>query len=227
MRRSTTTFGRKALGSVGLIAGLLVLGPGHAQLGLPALPPLPPLPVPPLPGGADPTAPTQTLSGAASALTAGVPGNVTNLASTGTLTAASEPLGAVLGAGAIPGLVSAEALHAVTMAWPDQVVSESSLGNLAITVAGTLISADLVMSQASAVSGAAATGASSIEGLSIAGSTFVPTGAPNQVIWLPGLKVILNEQLSSAGGGIVVNALHVTALDGLTDLIVGSAQAGI
>jgi hypothetical protein len=40
------------------------------------------------------------------------------------------------------------------------------------------------------------------------------------------LSVILNEQTQSAGG-IIVNALHVRTLDGLTDVVVGSAKAGM
>jgi len=166
------------------------------------------------------------VTGEASALSAAVFGNTTSLASTGTLGSASEPLGAALGAGSIAGIVSAEALHAVTMGWPDQVVSESSLGNLTMTVAGTGISADLVLSQARAVSGSGAQGLATIEGLSIGGSPISATGAPNQSISLPGLTVIVNEQVQSAGG-IVVNALHVRTLDGLIDVVVGSSRAGI
>ena len=221
MRSNAATLRRTALGLAGLAASLVAFAPGQAQLGLPGLPPLPPLPGP---GGGG--TPTQTVTGAASALTTVVLGNTTSLASTGTLASANEPLGTVLAAGSVAGLVSAEALHAVTMAWTDQVVSESSLGNLAMTLAGTAISADLISSQAQAVSGSAARGASSIEGLSIGGSPISPTGAPNQVISLPGVNVVVNEQIPSAGG-IVVNALHVTTWDGLTDVIVGSARAGI
>jgi len=47
-----------------------------------------------------------------------------------------------------------------------------------------------------------------------------------QAISLAGLNVILNEQIQSASG-IVVNALHVTTPDGLTNVVVGSANAGI
>ena len=221
MRNSATRFRRRALGLVGLAAGLMVWGSGQAQLGLPSLPPLPPLPVP-LPGGGGTPSPTST--GEASGVTAVVAGNVTSLASTGTLS--GEPLGTGLGATDILGLGSAEALHAVTMGWPDQVVSEASLANLTMTLVGTGISADFILSRAQAVAGSGATGLSSIEGLSIAGSPISPSGAPNQTIWLPGLTVTLNEQVQSAGG-IVVNALHVRSLDGLTDVVIGSARAGI
>jgi hypothetical protein len=172
------------------------------------------------------TSQAQTISGQASAVTAVVLGTVTSLADTGTLTDASDPLGTGLGTGSIPGLISGEALHAVTMGWTDQVASEASLGNLAITVAGTGVSAVLVLSRALAVSGAGATGQSSIEGLTIGGVPVSPSGVPNQLISLPGLSVILNEQIQSASG-IVVNALRVRTLDGLTDVVIGSAKAGI
>ena len=214
MRNSAPASRRRALALAGLAAGLTALGTGHAQLGLPSLPPLP------SPGG------SQAPTGEASGVTAVVLGNVTSLASTGTLSDASDPLGAGLGATDILGLGSAEALHAVTMGWPDQIVSEASLANFTLTLAGTSISADLILARAQAVADSGVTGLSSIEGLSIAGSPVSPTDAPNQVIWLPGLSVTLNEQIQSAGG-IVVNALHVRSLDGLTDIVVGSAQAGI
>lgn len=220
--RNTATFRRRALGLAGLAAGLIVFGTAEAQLGLPSLP-LPPLPIP-LPGGGGelPTGAT----GGASGATAVILGTVTSLASTGTLSSASEPLGIGLSTVNLFGLGSAEAMHAATMGWTDQVVSETSMGNLVMTVAGTGISADLVLSRAKAVSGAGPTGLTSIEGLSIAGSPISPTGAANQVIWLPGLTVTLNEQIQSASG-IVVNALHVRTLDGLTDVVIGSAQAGM
>src|SRR5436189_173192 len=77
-----------------------------------------------------------------------------------------------------------------------------------------------------AVSGAVPSGLTSIEGLTIGGVPVSATGAPNQAISLAGLSVILNEQIQSASG-IVVNALHVTTPDGLINVVVGSAKAGI
>jgi hypothetical protein len=158
--------------------------------------------------------------------TANVLGNVVSLVDTGTLTDPSEPLGAGLPIGSIPGLLTAESLHAATMGWTDQVASEASLSNLAMSVAGTGVSADFILSRALAVSGAGASGLTSIEGLTIGGVPVSASGVPNQLISLPGLSVILNEQIQSASG-IVVNALRVRTLDGLTDVVVGSARAGI
>jgi len=196
----------------GALAALAVWpGFSQAQLGLPG-------------GGGGGQA--QALTGQASAVTVVVLGNVTSLADTGTLSSASDPLGTGLGTGSIPGLLAGEALHATTMGWTDQVASQASIGNLAISVAGTGISALSVISNALAVAGAGATGGSGIDGLAIGGVPVTATGAPNQQISLPGLSVILNEQIQSANG-IVVNALRVRTLDGLTDIAIGTAKAGI
>jgi hypothetical protein len=166
------------------------------------------------------------VSGQASAVTAVFMGTITSLADTGTLTDPSDPRGAGQSLGSIPGLLGAEVLHAVTMAWTDQVVSVASLANLALTVAGVDITADFLMSRAYAVSGAGSTGRANIDGLRIAGVALTPLGTPNEEISLPGLSVIVNEQVQSAGG-IVVNALRVRALDGTTDVVIGTAKAGI
>jgi hypothetical protein len=182
------------------------------------------------------TGTTGTLTGGTGALSTGstqatgatavVMGVVTMLADTGTLTSPSEPLGTGLSFGSIPGLLSAETLHAATMGWTDQVVSQSSLGNLVMSVAGTGISADFIMSSAQAVAGAGVRGLTSIDGLTVGGMPVSLSGVPNQLISLPGLSVILNEQLQS-GSSIVVNALRVRTLDGLTDVVLGSSKAGI
>lgn len=207
----------KVLGVAGALAALTAWpGISQAQLGLPG--------IPPLPGGGG-GGQTQTLTGQASAVTAVVLGNVTSLADTGTLSAASDPLGTGLGSGSIPGLVSAEALHAVTMGWSDQVASEASLANLTMTVAGIGISAGSIVSRALAVAGAGASGVTSIEGLVINGVPVSSTGAPNEVFTLPGLSVIVNERIQSASG-IVVNALRVRTWDG-SDVVIGSAKAGL
>ena len=206
--------------AAGVLAALSAWpGLGFAQLGgLPGHPPLPDL------GGGGGSA-SSGLVGQASAVTAVVAGTVTSFADTGTLTSASEPLGTGIGSVSVSGF-SAEGLHAATMGWTDQVVSQASLGNLALTIAGIGISADFIMSTARAVSDAGGAGVSSIEGLNVGGLAISPTGAPNQQVSLAGLSVILNEQVQSAGG-IVVNALRVRTLDGLVDVVIGSSRAGI
>jgi hypothetical protein len=199
----------KAIGVAGALAGLMAWpGTGQAQL--------------------ENTISTSsnTLTGQASASTAVVMGIVTGLVDTGMLTSPSDPLGTGLPSGSIPGLLTAEALQATTIGWTDQVASEASLSNLALTVAGTGISAEFIQSKALAVSGAVPSGLVAIEGLTIGGAPVLSTGVPNESISLPGLSVILNEQIQS-GSALIVNALHVRTLDGSTDVVVGSARAGM
>jgi hypothetical protein len=178
------------------------------------------------------TGEAQTVTGQASAVQATVLGalglgsTTTALSDTGTLGGTSDAREASQLTGSVPSLLTGEALHAVTIGWPDQVASEASLGSLALTVAGTGISADSVMARALSVLGSAGTGLTNIAGLTIGGVPVIPTGAPNQNISLGGLNIVLNEQIPAAGG-IIVNALHVRTLDGLTDVVIGSAKAGI
>jgi hypothetical protein len=206
-----------AAGAAAFAAALGWAGIAQAQLGglLPGLPGLP--------GGGDPQA---TATCQAAAVRATALGITTSLADSGTLSDPSQPVGTGQSLGSIPGLLSAESLHAAAMGWSDQVVSQASLSNLALTVAGTGITADFLQSTATAVAGAAGSGAAAIEGLRIGGVAVSATGIPNQLVSLPGLSVILNEQTQTASG-IVVNALRVRTLDGLTDVAVGTARAGI
>ena len=209
--RNQASIHRRILGAASLAALLSVwAAPGQAQLG--GLP---------LGGGG-----ASQLTGQAAAITTVVLGQVTSVADTGTLASASQPLGTAVGSGGVGGLVSGVALTSATMGWTDQVVSQASLGNLAISVLGTGISADAIMSTAKAVSGAGASGITAIDGLTIGGVSVPVSGLPNQAISLPGLSVIVNEQTQTANG-IIVNALRVRTLDGLTDIAVASSRAGI
>jgi hypothetical protein len=172
------------------------------------------------------TSEAQTVTGQASAVQATVLGMTTALADTGTLGGTSDARDADGLTGSVPSLLTGEALHATTIGYPDEVDSEASLGSLSMTVAGTGISADLVMARAFAVLGAAGTGLTNIGGLTIGGVPVFPTGAPNETISLGVLSIVLNEQIPWTGG-ITVNAMHVRTIDGLTDVVIGSAKAGI
>jgi hypothetical protein len=171
----------------------------------------------------------QTVSGQASAVQATVfgllGGTTTVLASTGTLSGPSDARNASQLTGDVPSLLVGEALHAATIGSPDQVASEASLADLALSVAGTRIGADFVMANALAVLGAAGTGTAYIDNLSINGIPISVSGSPNQTISIPGGLVVVNEQRTSATS-TVVNALHVIVY-GIADVVVGSATAGI
>ncbi len=206
------------------LATILLICPaaGLAELG--ALVPPPPLPSPP-------AATSSTVVGDASAARVSVLGILgtamtTALADTGTLSGVNDARDASTVIGSVPSTLSAETLSAATFSWVDQVDSEASLTNLSMTVAGIGITADSVIAQASQVLGAAGSGTSYIDNLSINGTPIAVTGAPNQAVWIPGGQVIINEQTVSSTGTAVVNALHV-AITGVADVVIASATAGI
>jgi len=171
----------------------------------------------------------QTVAGnarAAGVTTFGLLGGTTTvLVDTGALASTVDAQDASSVTANVPSVLSGEVLNAVTIGWPDQVVSQASLGSLGLTVGGTGISADFVMATATAVLGAAGSGSSLIDNLSIGGVAIDVTGEANQTILIPGGQVVINEQTVSAAG-TTVNALHAT-VSGVVDVVIGSATAGI
>src|SRR5713101_4683404 len=144
-----------------------------------------------------PTTTTPTVVGDASAVQATVLGflgtaTTTTLSDTGSLGGTTDARDASQLTGSVPSLLGAEALHAVTIGWPDEVDSEAALASLNLTVAGIGISADSVMSRASSVLGGVASGSSIISGLSINGTPIGVTGNPNQTLAIPGGQMIIN-----------------------------------
>jgi hypothetical protein len=171
----------------------------------------------------------QTVSGQARVVKAsvvGLFGTATSvLSDTGALTDSSDARQASQVTGAVTSLLRGGTLHATTIGWPDEVASEASIADLAVTLAGTRIGADFVMSRVRAVQGSAASGSADVSGLTINGVPVQVTGAPNQTIAIPGGRVVINEQQTTASG-TVVNALHVVVA-GVADIVVASASAGV
>ena len=129
----------------------------------------------------------------------------------------------------VPGLLTAEVLHASTVGQGNASRSEASVAELSLTVAGNTVSAGLLQARASAVcgdGGATATGSSNITALSVNGQTVTISGMPNQRVPLLVGEVIINEQTSNGAGDITVNALHIK-VPGVADVIVSSAHADI
>jgi hypothetical protein len=166
----------------------------------------------------------QTVTGQARTVQANAV-DTTVLADTGTLGGTSDARDATLDVGIVPSVLSAEVLRAVTIGWPDQVASETSLAHLSMAVGGTGISADFVMAKALAVLGQPSTASSIIANLSVNGIQVAVTGMPNQRVPIPGGQVVINEQTVSLSG-TTVNAIHATVL-GLADVVIASAKAGI
>ena len=174
------------------------------------------------------TARAQSIAGQARVVQASVRSlfgvNTTVLSDTGTLSSTNDAREASQGAGSAGALLAGNTLHASTIGWPDQVVSEASIADLAISVAGVRIGADFVMSRAFDTAGGTGGGVD-IDGLAINGMPVDVTGSPNQMVWIPGGRLVINEQQTSASG-TVVNALHLV-VEGVADVVVASATAGI
>ena len=132
----------------------------------------------------------------------------------------------------VPGLLTAEVLHASTVGQGQRSSSEASVANVTLTVGGNTISAGLLRARATAEchnGTASVSGSSEIVDLVVNGQAIVVSGQPNQTISLPVGRVIINEQQSSVSGNtgdITVNALHVM-VDGVADVIISSAHADI
>ena len=171
-----------------------------------------------------------TASGQASAaqvVLLGLLGTATSssLASTGISgTNAESDVGQLTGS--ILSVLSAEAPNAATYSYADQVDSMASMGSVGLTLAGVTIAADSVVAEASQVLGGAGVGSASIDNLVINGIPVAVTGTPNQIIAIPGGRIVLNEQTISSTGSAVVNAMHVT-LNGIADVVLASAHASI
>lgn len=149
----------------------------------------------------------------------------TSLADTGTLASNTDKLQASMLSGSVTSVLSGQALHAVTAAAADGVVSEASLSDVGLNVAGNTIGASFVMARANATTGGTAAGSSQIQGLLVNGSLVTVSGAANQVIPLLGGRIVLNEQQLNSDGSVVVNAIHVI-ITGVADVVVASARAG-
>ena len=159
-----------------------------------------------------------TVSGNARAIQA----NGTVLIDTGTLNSPTDARESSQTTGAIASIVSGEALHATTIGWSDQVSSEASVANIAITAGGTTVTADFAMARVDAGKGNDI-GTADVRGLAINGYPVVVTGARNQRVDIAGGVVLINEQAKTTGG-LAVNALHVV-IDGAADVVVASATA--
>jgi hypothetical protein len=177
-----------------------------------------------------PSSQTTSYSGRATVLQATVLGlRPVVLADAGPLPPSGGAEDASLLNASVPGLLTAEVLHASTVGQGNASRSEASVAELSLTVAGNTISAGLLQARAAAVcgdGGATATGSSDIAALSVNGQTVTVSGEPNQTVPLLVGEVIINEQTSDRAGDITVNALHIE-VPGAADVIVSSAHADI
>jgi hypothetical protein len=169
-------------------------------------------------------------SGQATVVRANVLGQDVVLSDTGALPESGGALEASLLEANVPGLLTAEVLHASTVGQNKESNAEASVANFSLTVGGNTIAADFLGARARAAcaaSGPVTSGSSEIAALTINGQTIAVSGQPNQRVDLvAGGYVIINEQTSTRPGDITVNALHVV-IPGLADVIISSAHADV
>ena len=185
-------------------------------------------------GGGGGTTEATTFSGQATAVRATVLGISTIISDTGPLPPSGDAREASLLTASVPGLLTAEVLHASAVGQASTSRSEASVANLNLTVGGNNISAGFLMARAAAEctkKGAAVSGSSEIVNLVINGQAITVSGQPNQTVDLPAGtgKVVINEQSAAVSGktsDITVNALHVI-VTGIADVVISSAHADI
>jgi hypothetical protein len=191
-----------------------------------------PHPAAPVPA-ADATAPSATqatsYSGRATVVQVTLLGLPTmTLVDAGPLGSSGGAEHATLVSGNVPGVLTAEVLHAATVGQGGASRSEASVAELAVTVGGNNISAGFLEARATAMctdAGATASGSSDITALSVNGVPITISGSPNQTVDLPNGQIIINEQ-SPGPGEMTVNALHVS-VTGVAEVIISSAHADI
>src|SRR5207244_5087195 len=165
-------------------------------------------------------------SGRATVVQAKVLGVSTKLGDTGPLPSSGGAEEASLLNASVPGLLTAEVVHATTVGQGNASRSEASVAEVALTVAGNTISAGFLQARATAMctdGGAMSSGSSEIAALVVNGQTIDISGMPNQTVTLNGVgQVIINEQRSPVPGDISVNALHVI-VDGVVEVVIISS----
>ncbi|MEO6462519.1 MAG: choice-of-anchor P family protein [Candidatus Eisenbacteria bacterium] len=153
---------------------------------------------------------------------------VLTLADTGSLPASGGSLSSTLLAVSIPGTVTSGTLLSNTSGASCVANSDAEVQNLDLLPNHQAHLTASVVRSFSRADCASASGGSVITNLTFGGVTVLVTGAPNQVVTIPGVAtLIINEQTSAGPGDITVNALHLILLDGTGDVIVASSHSDI
>ncbi len=126
-------------------------------------------------------------------------------------------------------VLSAQALcpKVQTTVNPGTSTATSTVGDTRIGIPGLPVIEVSGVTATSATSCSAAHGSATLK-LTIGGATVTVPTAPNSAIGLPGgAQLIVNEQspVSGADFGLTVNAVHLTALGGTVDVVIGSATS--
>jgi hypothetical protein len=182
---------------------------------------------PTLPASSSPTLNGNGRAVQATSLASDGTATTTIVADTGTLSSANDARDASQLTASAPSLMTADTPSSATISWDNEVDSSSSVTNLNVTVGGVVITANSVLSIASAVSGPHSpnTGVTIIDGLAVNGIPIAVTGSKNQTVAIPGGQMTINET-KSTGNNITVNALHIV-MNGTADVVIASSTAGV
>jgi len=155
-----------------------------------------------------------------------VGGTTTVLGDTGTLAAGSLDALYNEADSISASLVSADVPSARVIGYADEIVSESYLASVNLTIAGITITASSAEAEArAALDGSSSIGTVYVSNLSINGVDIFVDGTVNQTVSSAVGQLIINEQQVLSDGTMVVNALHATVY-GVADVVVASATAG-
>jgi hypothetical protein len=171
-------------------------------------------------------------SGEAAAFRATVLGVHDSIADSGSLSASGRARQASTLSFELPGVATGETAHATVIGHGNSTESEAAMANFRLTVGADVIGANFLMARV--VARFTSTGVSvgmdpTIIGLHVNGQPVTVTTQPNFTIPLPDGKIVINEQAKSStqtSGKISAAAMHVV-INGVTDILVGSASAGI
>lgn len=146
---------------------------------------------------------------------------------TGNLPAGGGSLSATLLQIALAGTLTSNTVTANTSGGSGLAESRASVEDVVILPGQAAeVTAEVVRASSEATCAGAA-GSSVIVGLTFGGQAITVSGAPNQTVSIPGVAtLVINEQLATPGvPEITVNALHLTVLSDLTEVIVSSAHS--
>jgi hypothetical protein len=181
--------------------------------------------------------PATTFSGHAAVVNAEALGTRTVLSDSGLAPANGGALEASMITANVPGLLTAEVLHASVVAQGNCSRSEASIADVVFSVPGVLdLKAGLVMARACAECNRgtpSARGESEIASLTINDTAIATSSQPNQKVTLRNADVLINEQLITGTEEITVNALRIIVEDPIKpghrqlEVVIASAHADI
>lgn len=120
--------------------------------------------------------------------------------------------------------------NASTSLNPDSASVTSTVDGTTVGIVGLPVIAISGVRSTSVSTCAEASGTTTIGKITVAGVPITVPAGPNSVVDVAGgIRLTINEQIPdhNSDKGITVNALHLTALGGAVDVVVGSAASGI